>query len=274
MSTPGQKNDFSYLNILNLIDMRRRGSSAVDEESEPTALFDACMHHDYDVVCKLLILGASPCYNYGSDTPFTVVARNPRSDVLGLMIERMSSVDMESVPKHLMFSVVKYLILQNQIKTLSKIDIKILELMDWRTGETFLHIAAEVGNLQVVELLRSKGVSIYVADEGGNLPIHCAAAENHVHLLEWFFRADNTLVNATNAYGWTLAHLTIQNHSIKSLKCLVRHVDNVLDIVDQLRSEYSQSAYSQRLAAYDLKSDNTEHSILMGMLDELDTLGL
>jgi len=47
-----------------------------------------------------------------------------------------------------------------------------------------MHIAAQLGNIEIMKMLADESLSINVATNSGLLPIHFATKNNHLHVLQ------------------------------------------------------------------------------------------
>ncbi|XP_046331590.1 ankyrin repeat domain-containing protein 50-like isoform X1 [Haliotis rufescens] len=86
------------------------------------------------------------------------------------------------------------------VKDLQDIDIP-LDQVD-SNGRTLLHTAAHQGNLQVVNLLLTKGANIEAIDKTGQTPLNLAARQGYAEVVEVLLKAKAEVDHADND-GWT-----------------------------------------------------------------------
>lgn len=140
-----------------------------------TALHLAAQHNHFRIVEFLLASGASP----DPGTPCTPLHRAAYAGALEsvrLLIEAgasLAAVDSSfgdlRTPLHKARSVDVALLL---------VDGSDLEACD-KDGATPLHVAAETGNLDVIDLLMERGACVEVVDKRGRTPAHRAAERGH-----------------------------------------------------------------------------------------------
>lgn len=95
-------------------------------------------------------------------------------------------------------------------------------------GRTFLHKAAEDGNLAAVKFLVEKGVRLDVLDEWNHTPLHVAANikvnKGHIEVVDYLVK-NGADINLTHNY--TPIHLAITRGNLDMVKCLI---DNGADL--------------------------------------------
>lgn len=95
-------------------------------------------------------------------------------------------------------------------------------------GRTFLHKAAEDGNLAAVKFLVEKGARLDVLDEWNHTPLHVAANikvnKGHIEVVDYLVK-NGADINLTHNY--TPIHLAITRGNLDMVKCLI---DNGADL--------------------------------------------
>ena len=109
-------------------------------------------------------------------------------------------------------------------------------------GNSCLHFAAKMGNLQLVEKFLDKGVDTNASDKNGHCPIHLAVLKNNRDLVELFLKRGAN-VNATNSKNENCLHLNIVNSDDSMFDLLLDNGadvyqksdagENVIDLVDE-----------------------------------------
>ena len=78
-------------------------------------------------------------------------------------------------------------------------------------GQTALHIAAELGNIDIINVLMKDGKArVDICDYDGNTPLHVAAAELSHVLLE-SLNIDDNLIQIANLRGWMPIHVAARH---------------------------------------------------------------
>lgn len=148
-----------------------------------------------------------------------------------------------------------------------------LNLRSKKTGETFLHFAAAKGKLDIAKLFLEKGLSIYDFDDEGYFPIHSAASENQVILLEWFLSIDKELLHEKNDYGWTPTFVAVQYYAIEAIIFLINQSETVLQDSDDnyctVLNCILNEEYAPYLVGYDEKNDINGHLELISVLENI-----
>jgi ankyrin repeat protein len=91
-------------------------------------------------------------------------------------------------------------------------------------GDTSLHLAAQEGNINKVQILLDQGVSINIADKNGNTPLHIAACNNDIEIAEVLI-TKGANINIRNHEGSTPLHLTagIRNDDAEMVLLLLKY---------------------------------------------------
>ncbi|KAH3664414.1 hypothetical protein WICMUC_005799 [Wickerhamomyces mucosus] len=74
------------------------------------------------------------------------------------------------------------------------------------TGLTSIHLATSKNHLDIVKELVSKGGSVRIKDKKSQYPIHRAAANGYLGLVELFSKDLKSPLNAKDINGWTPLH--------------------------------------------------------------------
>ena len=96
-----------------------------------------------------------------------------------------------------------------------------LKIRDMNTM-TLLHGASVQGNIEVVNSLINKGVSIYDFSCDNYLPIHYAAKNNHFDIIKRLFNEDNEIIHKVASYRDTPLHIAAESESIEAMICLIK----------------------------------------------------
>ncbi len=163
----------------------------------------------------------------------------------------------------------------NNITELMKLTKDDLSFRGKGTHESVMHTAVRMGNLEMVKIFYERGVSLYHFDNEGSLPIHYAALEGCVDVLDWLLKQDPGLVNIKNDYGWTPLHAAAISNAFPVMRCLIEHNadvsatdDNYRTAVDVLRQDED---YAACFASYN-NTDIDSRTLLLGILPQLDSV--
>ena len=104
-----------------------------------------------------------------------------------------------------------------------KIDRKrLMSILKNRNGKTPLHLAAERGNVAFIKALKETDEKLWellkkIGDNFGNLPVHTAAAEGQVQVLELF----KDQINEKNGEGNTPLHKAVERNRKEAVEFLL-----------------------------------------------------
>lgn len=163
---------------------------------------------------------------------------------------------------------------KGSIESLKNLDKNTLELRDLTTLDSLMHIAARVGNLEAAKLLHSKEIGLSQLNKEGYMPIHTAAFNDKVDLLEWMLSKDSSLINKRNDENYTPLEVAAWNSSINSMifilknseKVELKHIDPN-QFIDLLLGDNPE--YEHYFAGYDQSGDQN-HSKLIGILEHIN----
>lgn len=97
--------------------------------------------------------------------------------------------------------------------------------IDWRNpesnGETLLMRAARRGDLLVVKYLLERGADASLEDYSGRYPLHVAALEGHVLVLQILIQKKAAVIDEEDAQGDTALHLACLNGSLPAVRLLI-----------------------------------------------------
>lgn len=96
-------------------------------------------------------------------------------------------------------------------------------LLDWSNsgGKTALHIAAQAGNFEFINLLCDLGADIDLTDLQGNTPLHYASAWGHLDTIKVLLERDCQFA-ARSFEGYTASDFSYSNTVFNSIQMLAR----------------------------------------------------
>jgi serine/threonine-protein phosphatase 6 regulatory ankyrin repeat subunit B len=93
-------------------------------------------------------------------------------------------------------------------------------------GKTALHIAAEWGDKDILNLLLKKGASIGLKDREGNEALHIAVKNGHIDIVEIMLDDQRAEVNSKGKQGHTPLHYAVKRNDTELVKLLLKHKAN------------------------------------------------
>ncbi|GFS56364.1 hypothetical protein NPIL_568051 [Nephila pilipes] len=101
-----------------------------------------------------------------------------------------------------------------------------LHVKDTVCGRKPVHIAAREGHIDVIELFLNRGVKVSDADENSWAPLHYAAWNGHQRVIE-FLLSNGVDVDDTNKNGWTPLHCAAGSGNLEIVKFLIERGANI-----------------------------------------------
>ncbi|KAK4688342.1 hypothetical protein P7C73_g1771, partial [Tremellales sp. Uapishka_1] len=98
-------------------------------------------------------------------------------------------------------------------------------LIDWSNsgGKTALHVAAQAGNFQFVQLLCDFGADVDLTDLQGNTPLHYASAWGHLETIRVLLERGCQFATR-NFEGFTASDFSFSNTTMKALQDIAREL--------------------------------------------------
>lgn len=100
-------------------------------------------------------------------------------------------------------------------------------------GRTAFHIAAELANTEVAELLMSWGADANVRDKRGMSALSYAARNGHAAILRLLMKNHNIKINTTDAFGRTPLLLAARYGHEEVIRLLLQHPNINVELADQ-----------------------------------------
>lgn len=218
-------NHSNYRSIVQLLADHGAWIDELDDEGG-TALHGACYLLDFEKIITLLDHGADPSVlNEIGYRPLdiAVIEDHPDDDekyaVLSLLLARGANPNGEDGveaehPLHVM--------LQNDMEQFIPLLLDHGADPDARgaCGATALHIAAQYGDIRLVNAFLQAGADCLAIDHDGCNVIHYAAAGNNRGIIEGFLKMNIFDLNATDGTGRTAMHHAFENDSLSAVLAL------------------------------------------------------
>lgn len=142
---------------------------------------------------------------------------SPKNKVsISVPLEKLEDEPAQIQPEHLIYRIATNgeLVLLEEL--LEDIDINTVN----SSSETLLHVAAEHGQLSVIELLIQKGARLDLQDNKGQTALHRAASKGNTEIVRALTKA-GAPIYTLDLQGKTPIHLAAQNEKRHSVKVLV-----------------------------------------------------
>lgn len=142
------------------------------------------------------------------ETPLHIAAYQGRTEIAKLLLDYKADVNA--------------IALGHAYRSRSQLTVFYDETEFSRSQKTALHIAAERGRADIVELLLAHGAKVNLKDAEGKMPLHYAVSWRHVHIVE-ILLAHGAEVNIKGAEGKTPLLLAAESGSAQVVEMLLAH---------------------------------------------------
>ena len=95
------------------------------------------------------------------------------------------------------------------------------------TGQTFLHLVARAGSIELIKPLIELKVNLRRANLHGQTSLHLAAAANQVDTIDVLLAADSSLATVTSEMNETALHEAASNGCVEAAHTLCRHTPSL-----------------------------------------------
>ncbi|XP_076326481.1 uncharacterized protein LOC143233758 isoform X2 [Tachypleus tridentatus] len=159
------------------------------------------------------------------------------------------------------------------VRLLLRNDWKRMETVDER-GWTPIHLAAANGHVEIVQYLGERGAHLSALDPSGYTAIHIAAMNGHAECVEVLLDMGSEVDNVTSD-GFTPLHLAVLNASVDCCQVLIswganiNREDGLGRTIYEMVEEYSLNEIMELLESYEKKVENF-HNILHTFSDQQD----
>jgi len=138
------------------------------------------------------------------------------------VIQQMNSIMAQNIDKKKAHDLKRKNEALTRVKTLLEKDPGIINRVDpKKEGSTLLHEAVQNNQMEVVELLLSKGASMKIKDNNGYTPLNWAVLMGHDNMVRLFINKGAD-INQTGADGMTLLHDAAYNGNREIVKMLLK----------------------------------------------------
>ena len=93
---------------------------------------------------------------------------------------------------------------------------------DYGKGLTALHLAAQMGKIDMVRLLITKyHANINATDHDSKTPLYCAFVREHIDIVHALVQEFQASIDDKNSWGETLLHLAIRQDNVEKVRLLI-----------------------------------------------------
>ena len=161
-------------------------------DTKQTALHLAVINGHVETAKLLLDYGANPMKKAVFDSPVLHYAANEgNKEFVQPLIDAQADPEAPNIHGHraLHFAARKGHkdFVEQLFIAVTRLDVNALDI----DGKTALHLAAAAGHLSTVRLLQEKGAEVNMQDSSRNLPIHYAAWDGHIQVVEMLISGAN-----------------------------------------------------------------------------------
>jgi ankyrin repeat protein len=202
--------------------LRNDAEAEVFNKDGDTPLHVACQVNNLTAVSHLMDRNAYlNNRNKNGDSPLDCAIRRGHTTLVKYILkaDKTSVMDLNTnghTPVHLAADIGDVLMLDYLLQVMPEVNV----CTDG--GDTPLHIASLRGHTDVVAFLLSKGADPNTANKHGNTALHLASVRGHINAMRTLMESD-AQVNARNKEGNTPLHLVCLQGQANATRCLVKH---------------------------------------------------
>lgn len=132
-----------------------------------------------------------------------------------------------------------------------------MDYQDVENGETPLHYACKMGNLEMVKILCPFSIGFNAISVQQMTPLHCACENGRTEVVKFLLdhsQKKGIIINTTNRFGWTPLHMA-------SLEGHAEVVNLILERADELEIQINAADISGQ-TAFDLAEERQHEEII------------
>ena len=132
-----------------------------------------------------------------------------------------------------------------------------IDYQDVENGETPLHYACKIGNLEIVKILCPFAIGFNAISVQQMTPLHFACENGHTEIVKFLLdhsQKKGIIINTINRFGWTPLHMA-------SLEGHAEVVNLILERADELEIQVNAADMSGQ-TAFDLAEDRQHEDII------------
>lgn len=218
-----------HVQVVDALLQRGADVNEVKSNSFWTALHIAAFEGHLDVVNVLLSNGAIVDSQLNDEsTPLCLAAQEGHADVVSVLLKHDASIQPYTTRCSLLHTAVRSNDGNTLKHILTKMSekksefVKYLEAKD-RVGNTAVMRAANLGMLVSAETLLQHGADVNATNFTGMTGLHLAAQQGHSEMIELLMRYEVTVLDAVDRNQNTALHLSTLNKHVNVVSCLIRH---------------------------------------------------